>query len=716
MLKLPYQITQVENDSVPLVIQPGYFSIFADRDGQGRWKDGNMVRFAPSSGLPTKIGGWVNVTPTNLNAGQGFKGVLRAAHEWQSLDRQFWLAVGTHSKLYLYNQGVMYDITPTRRTSTLVNAFSTTAGSSTVTVTDPLHSAFVGDNVQFSGASTFNNVTINGEYTIQSSTLNTYTIVAATTANATGSGGGTAVATYDINSMAIDSSQLLGWGASTWDTPRLGGLGWDAPAASSNISAPVGLWSLDNWGEDLIASPRGGGIYLWHKQNGPFARATVVSANAPLFNNKVIVAQDARQIIAFGSSSGDNQGNPVGPLDPSLIRWCNSEDFGTWVASATNTAGALRLNSGSGIVTVTKTRGGYYMGSTSASALLYASGDSNIYLSNPLGKSSRPCSPQAAADFNGVSYIMAQDNFQRFDGVLTTMNCDVWNAVFDPQLPTSLNKAKMEKVTCHINRSFTEVWWNYPSIASSPNLLLKEDGADILLEDGASMLLLEDAATPAVENDRYVAYNWQLNCWHYGAWSANLGGDINRSMGHDYGDVFQAPYMAYFNTASTTAPNLNGWSQLFTHEVGALANGFIGFGEFVQSWDVDILNSGELVSISHLLPNFKEFVSVGGDSPQISVSLQIRKYPSDTPKQKGPYLVTPTTTKVAARGKGRQVSLLIGGQGGSGVQNLRLLQSGDFRLLENGVDFRLLEGTGTSQGVVWSMGQWRVKMGEDGDR
>jgi hypothetical protein len=770
MLKLPYQITQVEDDSVPLVIQPGIISILADRDAQGRWKDGNLVRFAPSSGLASKVGGWINVTPTNLYNGQGFKGALRAAHEWQSLDRQFWAAVGTHSKLYLYNQGIQYDITPLRRTATLSNAFTTTNGSNVVMVTDALHGAFVGDNVQFTGFSTFNGVTISGEYTVLSITLNGYTIQAATSATASGTGGGTGTATYDINSMAIDAAPALGWSAGTWGTPRApanitaqitgnttltvtaiangvigyngtnvlsgsgvtpgtvitgfvsgtaGGIGvytisssantaseamqltqgWGEPASSSNIITPLGIWSLDNWGEDLIASPRGGAIYIWNKSQGPFARATLISQNAPLFNNRVIVAQDARQIIAFGSSTGDVFGNPTGPVDPALIRWCNSEDYTTWIAAPTNTAGSLRLNAGSGIVAVTKTRGGYYMGSTTSSALLYASGDSNIYLDNQLGKASRPCGPQAAADFNGITYIMAQDNFQMFNGVLTTMPCDVWNHVFDQEYTspttgalTALNRAKMEKVTCHINRSFSEVWWNYPSLGGTG------------------------------ENDSYVVYNWQLNCWHYGIWSANQGGDINRSMGHDYGDVFQAPYMGYFNAASAVAPNLNGWSFLFTHETGYLANGFVGFGEYIASWDIDILNSGELVQVSHVLNNFKEFVSIGGDTPQVEVNLEVRKYPADTPKTKGPYFVTPTTQKLSARAKGRQISLQIGGDGGSGPANLRLLESStaqrpQYRELESGTGLRILEaGSSTSQGVYWSMGAWRIKMGEDGDR
>lgn len=755
MLKLPYQVTQVENDSVPLVVAPGIVSVQADRDAQGRWKDGSLVRFANSSGLPQKLGGWVATNPTNSGFSSGYKGAMRAAHEWQSLDKQVWLAVGTNCKLYLYNQGFGYDITPSRRSLALSNAITTISGSSLVTITDANNGAAVGDNIQITGASAVGGLTLSGEYTVLYVTLNTVTVQASGNASSSATGGGTFTINYDINAMPIDASAQLGWSANTWGTPRAvanitgsitanvltvtaiqngvigsngtnvlagtgitlgttitsqtsgptGGLGtyavtatanvaseamtvtqgWGTPASTSNIIAPVGIWSLDNWGEDLIACPRGGAIYLWHKANGPFAKAVVVSANAPPNNNKVIVAQDARQIICFGSNSGDAFGNPIGQLDPALIRFCNSEDYTTWIAAPTNTAGSYRLSAGSGIVTVTKTRGGYYCGSTSSAALLYPTGDSNVYGSNALGKASRPCGPQAAVDFNGTTYIMAQDNFQMFDGVLSTMVCDVWNHVFDQNLSSAINRAKMEKVTAHVNRQFTEIWWNYPSVGGTG------------------------------ENDSYVVYNWALKCWHYGTWANNAGGDINRAMGHDWGDVFNSPYMGWFNVSTVASPNLNGYSTLFVHETGALANGVVGFGEYIESWDFDILNSGELVACSHMLVNFKELLSLGGDSPQVEVDLKIRKYPADTYKVKGPYFLQAATRKLDARAKGRQIAININN---SGSADQRLLETGFLRQTESTTtQYRGLEtGLSASQGVPWTMGLWRIKMGEDGDR
>ncbi len=641
MLKLPYKVTQVEDDAITLQLQPGLMSIVSDRDAKGRWKDGNLVRFTPSSGLPAKMGGWSQIIPTNLTGGN-FTGAGRTLHEWQSLDRQLWAAIGTNCKLYIYNQGSAYDITPSRRFATLTNPFSTQNGSPTVIVTDANHGANPGDHIQFSGFSAVGGLTISGEYNVVSTTLNTYTITASSNATSTVTGGGSGSVNYDISCMSVGAAPQFGWGAGSWGTARLaanltgsisgttltvtaiangvigsngtntlggtgvtsctvtaqlsgptGGIGtytvsvsqnvgseamtltqgWSEPSSSSNIFSDVGFWSLGNWGEDLIASPRGGGIYVWKRSGGPFSKATLIPG-APSFNNLVIVAQDARQLIAFGSSNIDSTGTILnGTLDPSLIRWSSSEDYTSWIAATTNTAGSIRLTSGSGIVTAGATRGGYFVNTTTSAHLMYATGDTNVYTTTPLGKTTRPCSPLAQADYNGVTYIMCQDNFMIYDGVLRVLPCELWNRVFGPvsqqQTYPPINQQQFAKVICHINREFSEVWWHYPSGANT-------------------------------ENDSYVVYNWLLNCWHAGVWSGNLGGDINRSAGHDFGDIFKAPYMMYYNTATQT-------SQLFQHETGLLANGQGVFGEFIESYDTDIEDSGGIVHISHLLPSMKDF-------------------------------------------------------------------------------------------------------------
>lgn len=562
MYKIPYQ-TAKEDDVLEMKMSPGYLSVVTDRMGQGRWKDGNLVRFATQSGLPTKVGGWAQQSAANLYSA-GLLGVCRGICDWRSLDRQYWSAFGTNSKLYIFNQGTFYDITPSRRQVNLSNPFTTINGQAQVTVTDANHGAAQGDYVQFSGATAVGGLTINGEYQIGAVTLNTYVITAASAATSGATGGGTHVlANYDISAMSASNTQALGWGAGTWSQGT-----WGTPRGSSNIFNQIGFWSLDNWGEDLIASPRNGTIYTWKHSTGPFAKATAIPG-APSQNYKVMVITGARQVVAFGSSASDSSGNPTGTLDPALIRFCSANDYTQWVAAAQNTAGAIRMDSGSGIVAATKTRNGQLVMSTTGASMMQLTGDANVWAVNSVGSSTGPVGPNAAVDFNGSTYFMAGDNFMVYDGTLRVLACDVWNRVYgvgEPVVP-GFNAAQQEKIYCHVNKGFNEIWWHYPSPNSS-------------------------------ENDSYVAYNYVLNCWHYGLWSGNLGGDTNRSAGHDKSDLFNVPYMTYYNTTT-------GVSQVFLHETGYNANGQGSMGEYVESWDSDIMDNGSLVHVSHLLQDFK---------------------------------------------------------------------------------------------------------------
>lgn len=747
MLKLPYERQKIEDDMLPMQVAPGILSVLADNEAQGRWKLGNLVRFAPSSGLAQKVGGWVDITPYASLAQAGFIGAVRNTHDWQSLDGQQWTAIGTNSHLYIFNQGITYDITPIRQTDTLTDPFTTTNTSNIITVVDADNGAQVGDYVIFTGFTNFDGITLNGEYIIATIVdPNTYTIVAAQTSTGAHTAGGTGTAQYLVASMAASAALEYGWGtgswgAGTWGTPRDGlpHSGTSSPYSQvSNIYSQIGIWSLQNWGEDLIASPRGGSIYIWTHNSGPGARAMLIDPTAPLYNERVIVATEQRQIICFGTSTLNADNQATGPLDPSYIAWCAAEDYTTWFPAVTNNAGDLRLNSGSGIIAITKTRGGYFVATTDNCNFFSPTGDVNVYSSQGLGQSTRAMGPNAAVDFNGISYMMAVDNFLMYNGTLSVMPCDVWNTVFgSPETGTNLNLAQSEKCFAFVNRTFSEIWWVYPSVNST---------------DG--------------ENDSYVSYNFLLSCWHTGVWSGNAGGDINRSCGHDVSDQFFAPYMFYYNATT----NL---SLFFQHETGNLANGYSAFGEFIESWDVDVMQSGQLVNVHHMVPNFKgtlistntlgpfvftaagasngtvtiytgtvagggsnayaglTFVVTGfADSTDngtflctastittltlanevangethagaasvtpgtvpgtVQVEVKIRKYPVDAYKIKGPYTVTGTTQKVSARGKGRQIAVRV---------------------------FSSAPGPGSvNAGIPWTMGTWRTQTGEDGDR
>src|SRR6185369_2017144 len=225
-----------------VVFKPGIIRDLTSYSNEGGWFACDKIRF--HHGTPEIIGGWARFSTDQ------FDGVCRALHTWTTLDGTNAIAVGTHTKLYICVGGSLFDITPIRRTVTLgANPLSTTNGSALVTVHDVAHGATVGSAVIFSGASAFNNVTINGEYTVTSVTdVDNYVITAGTVANATGSGGGAAVqAQYLINIGSDSYAPNTGWGTGSWGSGPWGG----PSSGSGTIVGDFRLWFFDNWGEDL---------------------------------------------------------------------------------------------------------------------------------------------------------------------------------------------------------------------------------------------------------------------------------------------------------------------------------------------------------------------------------------------------------------------------------------------------------------------------------
>jgi hypothetical protein len=227
---------------------------------EGGWYEADKVRFR--QGNPEVIGGWERIS-TNT-----FLGVCRSMWNWVLLNSKNIIGLGTNLKFYLENGGVYNDITPIRATSTINSSpFVATNGSAVITVTDTSHGADTGDFVTFSGATSLGgNITatvLNAEYQITVLTANTYTFTASATANATdvaGSpGGGSAViAAYQINVGPEIQQALTGWGAGAWG---LGTWGNGAPVATA--FGALRLWSQQNFGQNLVFAPRGGGLYYW---------------------------------------------------------------------------------------------------------------------------------------------------------------------------------------------------------------------------------------------------------------------------------------------------------------------------------------------------------------------------------------------------------------------------------------------------------------------
>ena len=234
-----------------VLLKPGVNRENTRYTNEGGWYESEKIRFR--QGTPEKLGGWERISPTT------YLGVCRSLWNWTTLTGANLLGVGTSSKFYIENTGVYYDITPIYTTSTLGASPLSTNGTTTVTVTDSNYNPQVGDFVIFSGATTFNGVTISGEYEVKTvPTASTYTITSATTASGSGSGGGSAVyASYLLHIGSAANGAFAGWGSNAWSSSNWGGLGYAS-------TATLAIWSQWNFGQDLVFGPKLGQLYYWN--------------------------------------------------------------------------------------------------------------------------------------------------------------------------------------------------------------------------------------------------------------------------------------------------------------------------------------------------------------------------------------------------------------------------------------------------------------------
>ncbi len=385
------QETSTELKTVPML--PGVRKDFTKYQAEGSWIDSDKIRFR--DGRAEKIGGWVSETVQQyLNASNKlFTGVARGILSWAALDSSQYLAVGTNAKLEILSYGQIFDVTPVRQTVTF-HTFGTTQGSSIITFINSNHGLVAGDYITaVSQNEAVFGILLSGGYRVLSApTTDTFTIDSGQIATSTtqlqfsqafsddfdhyiavraqfsndfssafsksgysqaafstdfnadfGSVQLTLVVNYLIPSGSVDNADETGYGGGTWNTPGLGGLGYGAPRAGSG-GIELRKWSLDNWGEDLIACPSKGTIYHWVKANG-LTTTLQPLAGAPAEVNFTLVAEPARFIVAFGCNV-----EATGIYDPLNIRWATEETLTDWIPDQYNTAGEYRLPSGNKIV------------------------------------------------------------------------------------------------------------------------------------------------------------------------------------------------------------------------------------------------------------------------------------------------------------------------------------------------------------------------------
>ena len=577
-------------------IKPGINKEVTDYTGQGQWVDSDNVRFF--QGLPQKIQGWEKFTSTTL------VGVARDQHAWVSLDGTRYDAIGTDRKLYVLEEGLAYDITPIRETEALTNPF-TTNGTSTVLVSDAGHGCIAGSFVTFDSFSTIDGLDMNNEFEV-TSVVNTSAYTVTHTSTATGStagGGGSGNAEYQINPGPEFSLPAFGWGTDDWSAGA-----WGEPSTVSNVTLEARQWSLDNFGEDLIATVLNGGTFRWDTSAGVSTRASAI-ANAPTASRLSLVSTPDRHLVIMGT---ENTIGTTNSQDDLLIRFSDQENISTYQPTAENTAGSLRIADGSRIMAAERSRGQILIWTDTSLHSMQFIGPPFTFGLRQLGQNCGIIGSHAGVDLNGVSYWMSQDSFYLFDGTVKKLPCTVEQFVFN-----NINQTASENAFAGHNGEYNEVLWFYT----------RSDSDQI---------------------NAVVAYNYLEGTW----WTGTLA----RTTWIDR-EVYDNPVGTEYD-ATATANNevilglTNGATQAYLHEVGNDADGQ-PLEAFLKSGAVQIGQGDDFSFVSRLIPDIQN------QSGTVNLDFEFLRYPNDANAVTKSTSFTSGTEKVDLRGRGRQFTANI---------------------------------------------------------
>jgi hypothetical protein len=600
--------------------KPGINREVTNYSNEGGWFNGDKIRFR--FGFPEKIGGWIR------SSSASFLGLCRALHPWVTLSTEQLLGLGTSLKYYIQQGGALFDITPLRDTTAAGDVtFAAVNGSSILTVSDTAHGAVTGDFVTFSGAvSLGGNITANvlnqeyeiltiidnDSYTIEARAANTS--IASITVDGqlvpnpvladssdSGDGGAAVVGAYQIN-VGLDTAVAgPGWGAGIWSRGA-----WGSSSNLPVVANQLRLWSHDNFGEDLLINVRDGGLYYWDASAGLSTRAVALSSllgatATPTIAKQILVSDKDRHILAFGC---DGEGS-IGTQDPMLIRFSSQESLTDWAATATNSAGELRLGSGSEIVRAVETRQQVLVFTDSTLYAMQYLGPPFTFGITSLSENITVLSPNAVVAVDDLVFWMGISEFYVYSGRVDVLPCTVRDFVFD-----NINIGQTLKVYAGVNTAQTEIWWFYPS-ASSEN------------------------------NDRYVVYNYGEQTWYYGTMGRTAW--VGRG-------ILDNPV-----AASTD-------HYLYTHEVGfddGSTAPYSPIESFIESSPLDIGDGQQFMFISRMLPDLS-FLNSTSENPTATFTTRVRNY------QQGGYTATavstftPETEQFFLRLRGRQMTIRVG--------------------------------------------------------
>ena len=475
---------------------------------------------------------------------------------------------------------------------------------STIIVTDANHGALENDFVTFSGAATLGDeitadilnqeyqiiyIATDNTYYIQARTVSTLnsittttgidrTLVFATTSDL-GNGGSSVVGAYQINTGLDTTIVGNGWGAGTWSRGT-----WGSSTSLTASGQTLRIWSHDNFGEDLIINVRDGDLYYWDRTNGLTTRAVEIASLAgankvPTISKQVLVSDKDRHVIAFGC---DSEINP-GVQDPLLIRFSDQENVLDWETSELNSAGDLRLGSGSEIITAVETRQQILVFTDVSLHAMQYLGPPFTFGINLVSENITIAGPLAVMAVEDTVYWMGAEEFYSYSGAVRRIPCSVRDYVF-----SDINSDQLEKVTAGVNSAFAEVTWYYPSSSSQ-------------------------------ECDRYVTYNYDQQIWYYGTLARTAW--LDRGVNDD--PIAASPdHYLYFHEV--------GFDDGSTSPASAIT-------AYIESSQMDLGEGEQFVFMRRMIPDIT-FRNSSAQNPSAVMTLKVRNFPG------GDYLSSDNST------------------------------------------------------------------------
>ena len=565
-----------------LPIAPGIVKEITEVAGEGRWIDGNNCRFV--GGRPEKIGGWESLGIT-------LDSTPRSMIAWQDLSGRSLIGVGTEAFLYLIFGDTAYNITPLDSEPSVDLDF--TAGDATITVTHALHGREVGDYVYFDGTVSFSDSsTLSGHLKVTAvNSVNEYELEMATSSPDT-KAETAIVAGYLVRTVEeVPTSTSVNYG---------GGIYGSGDYASVSVTAGYdrarfSLWSLDVWGENLIATLNSGKVFEWDASawNGVVEpnRCTVIT-NAPVTNNLGIVLTAQRHLVMFGTVPEGTSN-----FDPLQIRWCDREQLTDWTSTAQNRAGGLRIPGGVEIVGAVETDTELLvLTDNEAWAMEYIGGGAVFSLSKR-GTHCGLIGRHAAVNVGGISFWMGQNNFFVYNGTPQVLPCTVQDFVFD-----NLDRAMVRKISAAYLAEHDEVWWFY-----------------------------QDTNSPSGDNNRCVVYSITEQAWWIG--------DIPRTTMLDRGSLFEP---IAFDASGA----------LYKHETGN-DDDASPMQAFVKSGLIDIGEGEQFMTVQRSLPDFRNLAG------SVNITYGFSRWSEQTPVEVGPFVVSAQHAQHRFRGRGRFLQLTV---------------------------------------------------------